>query len=102
MADLKDLKEVVKFIVEAAEAGVVRNIPEVAEALQALFPAMDGIKNIDLDSLSSADYDEVVEYAIQEFDIPDDEVEAVVEKALDVVAEVAELVKLIVALKKPE
>ena len=102
MADLKDLKEVVKFIVEAAEAGVVRNIPEVAEAIQALFPAMDGIKNIDLDSLSSADYDEVVEYGKNEFDIPNDEVESIIEDVLDGVSSIGKAVKKIAALKKKE
>jgi len=102
MADLKDLKEVVKFIVEAAEAGVVRNIPEVAEALQALFPAMDGIKNIDLDSLSIADYDEVVEFGKENFDIPNDEVESVVEDMLDGISSIGKAIKKIVALKKQE
>ena len=92
---MKDLKEVVKFIVEALEAGIKRTIPEVAEALQALFPAVQGIKNINLADLDEAGKDEIIEYVKAELDLDDDKVEAIVEQALSVIGELAILIKLL-------
>ncbi len=98
----KDLKEVVKFIIEGIEAGITRSFTDIAEALQALFPAINGIKNVKIADMTPADHAELVGFVKTEFDIPNDRIEVVVEQALKLVDDAIQLVQLISAVKSDQ
>lgn len=97
MAGIKETKELLKFLAEVGEAGVKRTLPEIVEALQAAYPAIQGIKDVitEIKDLDQAELDELVQYFAEEFDLEDDKAELAVEKGLNAIKSIVEFINLI-------
>lgn len=112
MAGINETKELLKFVLGLGNAaGAVAadgkvdatDLAAIMAPLMSAGPAFAGINLIpaELKDLSPEESSELLAYAQQEFNIPQDKVEAVVEAALGVLVEVGKLIAVIVALKQP-
>lgn len=102
---IENIKEVLLFIcrltggiVKSAEDGfsVWKDWPNFIDAAKALIPAIKDFKEIpgEYADLDEAERAELVKLIQDEFDIPDDKVEAFIEQAFRVALDLADLVEL--------
>ena len=104
MADIKETKEMVSFVVCLAEGAALSledgkltplDFAHFVEALTKAPAAFSGVATIpsELTDLSQEELEELKTQITEEFDIPQDEIEAVIEKALSIGVQIADLIQ---------
>ena len=103
---IKETKEMIGFIVELGN-GVGKsledgewNVTDFVHFMDALMmapAAFQGMNQIpaEFGDLSEAEIKELVDYVVEEFDIPQDQIEVVIERAIDIAWDIYELIKMI-------
>jgi len=102
--DIKDIKEMMKFVINVTE-GLVKTLEDgkfkltevvhFISSAQAAPAAFTGMSNIpaEFSDMDAQEQAELIAYVQEEFDIPNDSVEAFVEKAFAVAVSVAALIQ---------
>ena len=110
MAGISETKDLVKFVVELAEAGALAiedgkfTLTDVAHfigAVGAIPAAIAGIGEIpeEIKDLDTAERQELLDFIEAEFDIANDAIEEIAESALAVVINIFDLVKAIMSMR---